>query len=216
MLTANRSFFSAGKEEDAEKRFLQVTQYYLSGWHIKPKGVKKPYNPILGEVFRCSYNYPNGTKGYYIAEQVSHHPPISAYYYISPDNNLLIYGELKPKSKFLGNSAATLMGGENRVVLLDRLEDGEYQISMPNMYARGILFGRMVLELGDQSKIRNDANDMSCDVEFKTKGYFTGTYNAIGGKITHKSKTVGEISGKWSDTMDYKNNQVSGACTRYV
>jgi hypothetical protein len=64
---------------------------------------------------------------------VSHHPPISAYFYCSPANNLMIYGELKPKSKFLGNSAATLMGGENRVVLLDRLEDKEYQIEMPNM-----------------------------------------------------------------------------------
>lgn len=46
---------------------------------------------------------------------------------------MLFYGELKPKSKFLGNSAATIMEGENRVVLLDRLEDEEYQISMPNM-----------------------------------------------------------------------------------
>jgi hypothetical protein len=64
---------------------------------------------------------------------VSHHPPISAYFYCSPDNNLLVYGEIKPKSKFLGNSAATLMGGENRVVLLDRPEDKEYEISMPNM-----------------------------------------------------------------------------------
>ncbi|PWN52897.1 Oxysterol-binding protein [Violaceomyces palustris] len=198
--------FGAGKLESPEKRFLQVTRYYLSGWHIKPKGVKKPYNPVLGEFFRCTYNYPNGTKGYYIAEQVSHHPPISAYYYISPENSLLIYGELKPKSKFLGNSAATIMGGENRVVLLDKLEDGEYRISMPNMYARGILFGRMVLELGDTSKIQNENYNLSCDVEFKTKGYFTGTYNAIGGKVTRSGKAVGEITGKWNEVMDFKDS----------
>lgn len=125
--------FGAGQIDDPEKRFIKVTQYYLSGWHIKPKGVKKPYNPVLGEHFRCSWTYPNGTQGFYIAEQVSHHPPISAYMYSSPDNNLIFYGELKPKSKFLGNSAATLMGGENRVVLLDRLDDKEYSVSMPNM-----------------------------------------------------------------------------------
>ncbi len=81
------------------------------------------------------------------------------------------------------------MGGENRVVLLDRQEDGEYQIGMPNMYARGILFGKMVLEMGDTSKIRNDTLDLHCDVEFKTKGYFTGTYNAIHGKVTKGHKT---------------------------
>lgn len=59
----------AGKIESPEERFLQVTRYYLSGWHIKPKGVKKPYNPVLGEHFRCEYEYPDGTKGYYVAEQ---------------------------------------------------------------------------------------------------------------------------------------------------
>lgn len=40
---------------------------------------------------------------------------------------------------------------------------------MPNTYARGILFGKMVLELGDVSTIRNDQTGYSCDVEFRTK-----------------------------------------------
>ena len=42
---------------------------------------------------------------------VTHHPPISAYIYTSPENNLLITGEIRPISKFLGNSAATIMEG---------------------------------------------------------------------------------------------------------
>lgn len=28
--------------DDPEERFIRVLQYYLAGWHIKPKGVKKP------------------------------------------------------------------------------------------------------------------------------------------------------------------------------
>lgn len=204
--------FGAGSEADAEKRFLAVLTYYMSGWHIKPRGVKKPYNPVLGEFFRCQYEYPNGTRGYYIAEQVSHHPPISAYYYVSEANNLVIYGDLRPKSKFLGNSAATLMGGSSNVVFLDRLSDGPYQIGMPNMYARGILFGKMVLELGDTSRVENKANDMFCDVEFKTKGYFTGTYNAVAARVTHGKKQIGELNGKWSDTLHYTDSN-TGATT---
>lgn len=136
---------------------------------------------------------------------VSHHPPISAYFYCAPEHKVLIYGELRPKSRFLGNSAATLMGGESRVVLLDRPDDGEYVIGMPNMYARGILFGKMVLELGDTSAIECAATKMACTVEFKTKGYFTGTYNAIGGKVTRSGHAVGEVTGKWSNKMDYKD-----------
>lgn len=34
---------SAENCDDPEERFIRVLQYYLAGWHIKPKGVKKPY-----------------------------------------------------------------------------------------------------------------------------------------------------------------------------
>lgn len=207
--------FNAGSLPTPQDRFIAVLSYYMSGWHIKPKGVKKPYNPILGEFFRCSYNYPNGTRGFYIAEQVSHHPPVSAYYYVSADNDLVIYGDLRPKSKFLGNSAATLMGGESRVVMLDQPEDGEYHISMPNMYARGILFGKMVLELGDMSRVQNKAHDLSSDIEFKVKGYFTGTYNAIDARIQQGNKPIGELNGKWSDVMYYKNTVTGETYTMF-
>lgn len=40
---------------------------------------------------------------------------------------------------------------------------------MPNTYARGILFGKMILELGDISSIRNDELEYKCDVDFRTK-----------------------------------------------
>lgn len=63
------------------------------------------------------------------------------------------------------------MEGESHLRFLDgdAVQDGEYDITMPNMYARGILFGKMVLELGDSSIVRNNQTGMSCDVEFKTK-----------------------------------------------
>ncbi|BGP42036.1 Oxysterol-binding protein OBPa [Rhodotorula kratochvilovae] len=187
-----------------EDRFIQVLRYYLAGWHIKPKGVKKPYNPVLGEFFRCRYDYADGTAAYYIAEQVSHHPPISAWYFASPEQGLELCGELRPKSKFLGNSAANIMEGESHVRFLDGVgaQDGEYDITMPNMYARGILFGKMVLELGDTSIVRNETTGLSCDVEFKTKGFFSGSYNAIAGKIKGPKGEVGEISGHWNELME--------------
>ena len=48
----------------------------------------------------------------------------------------------------------------------------EYVITMPNMYARGILFGKMVLELGDTCAAKNERTSMNCDIEFKTKVRF--------------------------------------------
>ena len=95
---------------------------------------------------------------------------------------------------------------------------------MPNMYARGILFGSMILELGDTSVAVNERLGMSCSVEFKTKaglfslspftflilkqGYFSGTYNAIAGRVRKGNTDLGEISGKWSHEMYYTDLKV--------
>jgi len=67
------------------------------------KGVKKPLNPILGEHFTCKWKFKDGAEALYLAEQVSHHPPMSAYFYMSPEYHIRIDGLLKPRSKFLGN-----------------------------------------------------------------------------------------------------------------
>ncbi|KAI9148519.1 Oxysterol-binding protein OBPa [Blastocladiella emersonii ATCC 22665] len=186
-------------KEDPVERFVDVVRYFVSGWHIRPKGVKKPYNPVLGEHFRCQYKYADGTNAFFVAEQTSHHPPVSNYLFCSPENHLMVQGEVKPKSKFLGNSAATLMTGETRITFTDR--DEEYILNLPNVYARGLLFGTMILELGDNVTIKCPKTDLVCELEFKVKGYFTGSYNALGGKIKRISKrdTLYELSGKWSD-----------------
>jgi hypothetical protein len=75
------------------------------------------------------------------------------------------------------------------------------------MYARGILFGKMKYELGDHSFIRCPEHNLVADIEFKTKGYFGGTYNAISGVIRNEKtgETLFELSGMWSGEMTLKN-----------
>nr|KAJ3422502.1 hypothetical protein HK105_007777 [Polyrhizophydium stewartii] len=155
-------------KSDPVERFVDVVRYFLSGWHIRPKGVKKPFNPVLGEIFRCRWDLDNGTQSFYVCEQVLHHPPVSAYFYASPENGVVITGELRPRARFLGNSAATMMEGGSTVTFTSL--DGEtYHITPPNMYARGILFGTMYIELGDTATIRCPKTDLVCCIEFKTK-----------------------------------------------
>ncbi|KAK2743880.1 hypothetical protein FQN57_004503 [Myotisia sp. PD_48] len=196
--------------DDPLQRFISVVKFYLSGWHIRPAGVKKPLNPILGEVFTSYWDYEDGTRGYYISEQTSHHPPKSSYFFMAPEHHIRIDGTLKPRSRFLGNSAASMMEGIAILQLLNRGKDsrGErYIVTQPNMYARGILFGKMKYELGDHSYVRCPENNLVADLEFKTKGYFSGTYNAIGGTI--KNEETGEIyyelSGLWNGEMFIKD-----------
>jgi len=68
----------------------------------------------------------------------------------------------------------------------------------------------MVLELGDTSLVKNSASGITCDVEFKTKGFFSGTYNAISGKIKGKKGEIGDISGKWSDVVELQRGKGAG------
>ncbi|KAI9784214.1 MAG: hypothetical protein M1816_001036 [Peltula sp. TS41687] len=196
--------------DDPVQRFVSVVKFYLSGWHIKPPGVKKPLNPILGEYYTCYWDYPDHTRGYYIAEQTSHHPPKSSYFYMSPEHHLRIDGTLKPRSKFLGNSAGSLMEGIAILRILNKgnTKHGErYILTQPNMYARGILFGKMKYELGDHSFVRCPENHLVADVEFKTKGWVSGGYNAIGGMIKNEQtqETLYELSGTWNGEMFIKD-----------
>ncbi|KAI8877987.1 Oxysterol-binding protein, partial [Backusella circina FSU 941] len=195
----------ASKTTDPVQRFVEVCRFFLSGWHIKPKGVKKPYNSVLGEFFRCQYDLDDDSKAYYISEQVSHHPPITAYYYAIPEHGIFVTGEAHPKAKFLGNSAATIMKGYSRIVFSELFNE-TYEITNPNVYARGILFGKMTMEMGDQSTIRCVTSDLICELEFKTKGFFSGQYHSVSGKI--KKESTGEVlydlSGVWTTEIFIK------------
>nr|XP_033807061.1 oxysterol-binding protein-related protein 8 isoform X2 [Geotrypetes seraphini] len=93
----------AAVEENAYNRMKKVVKWYLSGFYKKPKGLKKPYNPILGETFRCMWLHPTtNSKTFYIAEQISHHPPISAFYVSNRKDGFCLSGSILAKSKFYG------------------------------------------------------------------------------------------------------------------
>lgn len=71
----------------------------------------------------------------------------------------------------------------------------------------------MVLELGDIAKVMNNNNSLYCDVDFKTKGFFSGSYNTIHGKLKSSKGEIGEISGKWSDQMYIQRGKVGPSTT---
>ena len=87
-------------------------------------------------------------------------------------------------------------------------------VTQPNMYARGILFGKMKYELGDHSYVRCPENNLTADIEFRTRGYFSGSYNAIGGFIRDEGtgRNLYELSGFWNGEMFIKDLTVCYYC----
>ncbi|XP_030369837.1 oxysterol-binding protein-related protein 8 isoform X1 [Scaptodrosophila lebanonensis] len=184
-------------EDDAYTRMKYVVQWYLSSFYKKPKGLKKPYNPILGETFRCYWEHPNGSRTYYIAEQVSHHPPISAFYVTNREDGFSITCSILAKSKFYGNSTSAVLEGAATMTLLPRGEC--YTATTPYAHCKGILMGTLSMELGGKINIECENTGYKTELEFKLKPFLGGadSTNVVVGKIKLGKETLATIQGHW-------------------
>lgn len=199
-------------EENPYLRMKEVVKWYLSGFYKKPKGLKKPYNPIIGEMFRCHWpNERNGSRTFFIAEQVSHHPPVSAFYCSNRKDGYAIGGSILAKSKFYGNSSSAILDGTATITLLKLGED--YTVNMPYAHVKGILIGSLTAEYGGVVHIKCEKTGYRADIEFKLKPFWkkSGECNYIAGKIRMGNDVLSKIEGRWDGeifiTEYIKDNQ---------
>uniref|UniRef100_A0A8C1CZT1 Oxysterol-binding protein n=1 Tax=Cyprinus carpio carpio TaxID=630221 RepID=A0A8C1CZT1_CYPCA len=200
----------AAVEENAYNRMKKVVKWYISGFYKKPKGLKKPYNPIIGETFRCLWIHSKtNSKTFYIAEQVSHHPPVSAFYVSNRKDGFCLSGSILAKSKFYGNSLSAILDGEARLSFLNRGED--YVMNMPYAHCKGILYGTMTLELGGQVSIACEKTGYSAQLEFRLKPFLGSSdiVNQISGKIKLGKEVLATLEGHW-DSEVFINDKKTG------
>uniref|UniRef100_A0AAG5DAP8 Oxysterol-binding protein n=2 Tax=Anopheles atroparvus TaxID=41427 RepID=A0AAG5DAP8_ANOAO len=217
--------------KEPRERMIQVVRWYLSAYHAGRKSsvAKKPYNPILGEIFQCHWDIPEFETSdesknaevkdgpipwcrmdqlTFIAEQVSHHPPISAFYAEHYDKKISFSAHVWTKSKFLGLSIGVHNIGQGTVTLCDLNE--EYIVTFPNGYGRSILTIPWI-ELGGTITITCPKTGYRADIDFITKPFYGGKKNRIQGEIygPNDKKSFLSISGEWSGLMEYKFNDGS-------
>ncbi|XP_059545618.1 oxysterol-binding protein-related protein 9 isoform X8 [Myotis daubentonii] len=176
-------FVSISDQKDARDRMVQVVKWYLSAFHAGRRGsvAKKPYNPILGEIFQCHWTLPNDTEENtelvsegpvpgvsknsvtFVAEQVSHHPP-------------------------------------SCVSCLDH--DEHYILTFPNGYGRSILTVPWV-ELGGECNINCSKTGYSANIVFHTKPFYGGKKHRITAEIfsPNDKKSFCSIEGEWNGVM---------------
>ncbi|CAO3631778.1 unnamed protein product [Cunninghamella blakesleeana] len=156
---------------------------------------KKPYNPILGEQFKCTLGNVK-----LVCEQVKHHPPISAFYLEDEKAGVSLNGHSCQKSKFKGTSIKVDQVG--RAVLYLKEFNEQYIIDFPYLMIRGFLTGAAYIELGGTCSITG-SNGSQAVIEFVPKPWFGGEYNHIKGTITYEGKECYNISGRWSHQSYY-------------
>ncbi|XP_037949881.1 oxysterol-binding protein-related protein 8 isoform X1 [Teleopsis dalmanni] len=199
----------AVEEDDPFTRMKMIVEWYLSGFYKKPKGLKKPYNPILGETFRCYWEHPNGSRTYYIAEQVSHHPPVSAFYVTNRQDGFCISCSILAKSKFYGNSTSAVLEGVATLTLLPRGES--YTLTTPYAHCKGILMGTLSMELGGKINIDCENTGYKTELEFKLRPFLGGSdhTNLVVGKIKLGKETLASIQGHWDSEIFIKDTKSS-------
>ncbi|KAG8442902.1 hypothetical protein GDO86_011638 [Hymenochirus boettgeri] len=224
-------FLSIAAGATPEERIICFVEYYLTAFHEGRKGAvaKKPYNPVLGETFHCSWDVPrenvkpfrtqnasvqsNGTttpqlyseepyKVCFIAEQVSHHPPVSCFYCECKEKKVCVNTHVWTKSKFLGMSVGVSMVGEGTLKLLEHGE--EYIFTLPSAYARSILTIPWV-ELGGKVNITCAKTGYNATVTFHTKPFYGGKVHRVTAEVKHNptNTIVCKAQGEWNGILEF-------------
>uniref|UniRef100_A0A8D2BCP2 Oxysterol-binding protein n=1 Tax=Sciurus vulgaris TaxID=55149 RepID=A0A8D2BCP2_SCIVU len=231
----------------AEDRMIRFVEYYLTSFHEGRKGAiaKKPYNPIIGETFHCSWRMPKseitssvvgssstqavtnhaslleesssqvGSDYYtvrFVAEQVSHHPPVSGFYAECAEKKMCVNAHVWTKSKFLGMSIGVTMVGEGILSLLEHGE--EYTFSLPCAYARSILTVPWV-ELGGKVSVNCAKTGYSASITFHTKPFYGGKLHRVTAEVKHNisNTVVCRVQGEWNSVLEFT---YSNGETKYV
>jgi len=197
----------APKIVDPEERFLLVLKFYLSSFHIRPRGVKNPLNPLIGETFACKWEHPDSTS-YYVAEQLSHHPPRTAFCFYDIKNGVAVNSNLAPSYvKFYGNSAETRISGSSKISLFSNNLEETYSFSFPTFLVRGILVGTLAMEMIGKVQCSCAKTGYTAEIEFKSKGLLFGKYNELVGKVKKKGQkgAIYTIHGFWDGTISITN-----------
>nr|XP_034985456.1 oxysterol-binding protein-related protein 11 isoform X4 [Zootoca vivipara] len=236
-------FIAISSGSSPEERMIRFVEYYLTSFHEGRKGAiaKKPYNPIIGETFHCSWRsrVPSDTSSNssshslseqgtvseesqeqaesdyhtvrFVAEQVSHHPPVSGFYAECVERNMCVNAHVWTKSKFLGMSIGVTMVGEGILSLLEHGE--EYTFSLPCAYARSILTVPWV-ELGGKVSVNCAKTGYSASITFHTKPFYGGKLHRVTGEVKQNATNtvVCRVQGEWNSILEFTYNNGETKC----
>ncbi|KAH9948481.1 Oxysterol-binding protein [Amylocystis lapponica] len=175
-------FSAIADAQSDEERSILVLKWFIStlkgqytSRNEKLGSEKKPLNPVLGELFYGTWPDINGRgQTNLVVEQVSHHPPITAYYIENPSKGIRLQGHSAQKTSFSGGSIIVKqIGHANLTVDLPGGGKEEFLITLPRLRIDGLWYGSPYIELAETSYIQSSTGWLST-IEYKGKGYFSG------------------------------------------
>ncbi|XP_051574125.1 oxysterol-binding protein-related protein 3 isoform X2 [Myxocyprinus asiaticus] len=197
----------AAHTQDPFERMVYIATFAVSGYaasYYRAGG--KPFNPVLGETYECD----RPDKGFrFVAEQVSHHPPISACH--AESKNFIFWQDVRWRNKFWGKSMEIVPVGTTHVVLPGFGD--HYEWNKVTSCIHNILSGQRWIEHYGEISIKNSNSEKCrCKVTFIKAKYWNSSMNEVEGAVTdHKGKVVHKLFGKWHEGI-YCGTPPSASC----
>ncbi len=126
---------------------------------------KKPLNPFLGELFVGKWDnkdHPEFGETVLLSEQVSHHPPITAYTIFNDKNKVKLQGYNQVKTGF---TKTLMLSVKQYGHTLLEVNKESYLITPPPLHIEGILMAAPFVELEGRSYLQSSTG-LLCVVEF--------------------------------------------------
>ncbi|KAL3221191.1 hypothetical protein MRX96_029531 [Rhipicephalus microplus] len=178
-------FLRVADGETPEERLVMVTEWLLCSLYATRKSRGRGVSDV-------------GTQVTFVAEQVSHHPPVSAFYVECLEKQMCLEASLGIKSNLMGNYVGLQFMGEVELRLLNLGE--VYSIGLPTMYWRSLL-SEPYIELGGRVTVA--CGDAVAPITFHTKPFYGGKLHCVSGEV--KSATgemVCKVSGEWDTKLE--------------
>ncbi|XP_035025880.1 oxysterol-binding protein-related protein 1 isoform X1 [Hippoglossus stenolepis] len=187
----------ANTTTDSVERMKCVAAFAVSAVASQWERTGKPFNPLLGETFELIRD----ELGFrWVSEQVSHHPPVSAFHAEGLKEDFVFHGSIYPKLKFWGKSIEAEPKG---IITLELPKYNEaYTWTNPTCCVHNIIVGQLWIEQYGNVEVINHKTGERCSMTFKPCGLFGKELHKVEGYILDKSKKkLCAIYGKWTECL---------------
>ncbi|XP_072939299.1 oxysterol-binding protein-related protein 1-like [Epargyreus clarus] len=182
----------ASEQTDPVARMEYIAAFAVSALASNWERLGKPFNPLLGETYELERPEFRA-----VCEQVSHHPPVSAFHADSP--HFVFHGSVHPKLKFCGKSVEIQPKGH---VTVELPRWGEaYTWTNVNCCVHNVIVGKLWIEqYGAMEVVCHGGAGLRANLAFKPAGFNNRDLHRVDGFITDANKKrLRYLYGKWTE-----------------
>ena len=208
-------FIAPTLENDPAKRAVLVLKWLLNtlkqqycSRSEKLGSEKKPLNPFLGELYLGKWEDEFGETTL-VSEQVSHHPPVTAYCITNQKHRIRLQGYNGQKASFSRTIHVKQIGHALLTLHPPGSDQAEtYLITLPALHIESLIYGAPFVELGKFIHIISSSGYIS-KIDFAGKGWVSGKKNSFTASLWKKGESSDKhplysADGQWSDAFTIK------------